>query len=923
MGRSKTWAGACLGAVLLGGCGSEPVSRTDAVVLGSDEAALAGGVGSGPEFMTMLFVRRSGAVAACHAVKIAPHWALSAAHCFEDADPMDAPTTQVALFGQVAAPSAVRFHPSTFADGATTWTSTRPAGSHDDAFDVALIHMEASPVAPSIRLWHPVDPAAADAALVNIFVGGSKDVAPLPDGSFSGAPVVGQEAVLDVTANGLMQLSRSPSQLEPSDSGGPGFVILAPGMPSSVPFASNCSPTPGGMGEEVLVGINQSIIKVDDVPVADQLVSVYHTDVLDWIAQTTISDGDGDHVCDEVDNCPTVPNTGQENCNFEAESVDDWGHGILMGDACDPAPCPSPALPSTEFQPWGLPLPVGGSNAPGGIDPTFPGSVTTIHLATRGREIRDQVQVTPILADGSFASGEATIRYCDCRDPVTQKPLAQGAVACEAPPFNCFLDPRQVYWSEVPGPSASRKDALTAWHLISTGSPAVVGEKIALAYPGPKASRTWNYQDDYTAWQASGWVAPATFDPLYPPGTDLGGALWVHDDSSKGGEEHGAFCGVGPTQLAICSIADAYVHGVSPDAKVTRYTAISVLTLVGLGDEPWALCPPYCPDPDPFGPAVPEPFVTVFGGVRAVLWDGGDTGLDVSDRFTLELLQALSSPRAVVVPASNDGAFGAEPHAPRALVLRALEGGGAVAQSVVWGSEGSFGVQSTNVLPLAVAEGLVPYLDRNRLGVDVATSYDPRTKSAYLVHAGDGGTDGGVWSRRGETWTFHAIPGLPSTTTALAAVYSPQDGLLWVMNVDGASADARLRRIRLDTGGIVSEQPLPPMAEYSRLHLALLDDDTILVSGSRSNDPAGLGSFALAIVGSGQGTSAQAITLQGALFGDGTLLARPKVARGVVTLAVEGQGEGDSRTVLSLAFRLEDVTSSWTALEEALAGANP
>jgi hypothetical protein len=39
----------------------------------------------------------------------------------------------------------------------------------------------------------------------------------------------------------------------------------------------------------------------------------------------TCPDQDGDGVCDAVDNCPTVPNPGQYDCD-----------GNSMGDACDP-----------------------------------------------------------------------------------------------------------------------------------------------------------------------------------------------------------------------------------------------------------------------------------------------------------------------------------------------------------------------------------------------------------------------------------------------------------------------------------------------------------------------------------------------------------------------------------------------------------
>lgn len=54
-----------------------------------------------------------------------------------------------------------------------------------------------------------------------------------------------------------------------------------------------------------------------------------------WCAALSV-DSDGDGVADWADNCPTVANADQDNC----QGLNDWLiHGQIMGDACDPSPC--------------------------------------------------------------------------------------------------------------------------------------------------------------------------------------------------------------------------------------------------------------------------------------------------------------------------------------------------------------------------------------------------------------------------------------------------------------------------------------------------------------------------------------------------------------------------------------------------------
>lgn len=64
------------------------------------------------------------------------------------------------------------------------------------------------------------------------------------------------------------------------------------------------------------------------------------------------ADQDGDGVCDAVcpgeksDNCPQVPNPGQQNCNADAEAA---ASKPAVGDACDPVPCPRAKVASSTM----------------------------------------------------------------------------------------------------------------------------------------------------------------------------------------------------------------------------------------------------------------------------------------------------------------------------------------------------------------------------------------------------------------------------------------------------------------------------------------------------------------------------------------------------------------------------------------------
>ncbi|MDQ3341568.1 MAG: trypsin-like serine protease [Myxococcota bacterium] len=762
-----------------------------------------------------LTVTGPGHLEGCHFVLVAPRWALTSAHCFLGIQPFSA-TLEVA--GIAVATSEVHFHPNTF-NGETEWTTQ--VWSPEPAYDLALVHLPSSTGLTSAKLWRPAYPMTALAANQLITVTGS-------NGEFleTEEDAIGTVAFLhlaDYTNGWVIEADNAPSGLLGGDSGGGAFVT-ATAVPT--PFESPCARAPAANGQEALIGINKTGGSLADI------VPVYFPSVSSWINSFTDADLDNDHACDSVDNCE-ISNPDQANCNVTAEKAPAWG-GEELGDACDPTPCAVPSLDETDF-----------IAATSGFPKPGDGELITTHY---GRSIRDKLELTPILADGSSTSSSARVRFCICAD-ATGAPLPLAT--CKQAPYYCTLDPDQLNNTETGGgapPSATQ----TYWHRITLNTG--YNASVALAYPGATVSRTWNYQWDYQNWLAAGWASALPIDPKYGVGTDLGGWMWTHDPTSNGFAAHGG----------DANPADVFAP-VAPDPRSTKTTKKKIPRY-----KPapwWTYCAP-CGDEwrMPGEEVINPPLFLTFdaASLAAYGWDQHG-GFDASAYIAEPLRRLLVMPSSLVVGASEPLAVTSSHAVPRQLVIAA--DGTRVLGGVARGSR---------AFELAALSGSGPTARRG-----FAAAWSRTANALFIV----GGTDASgtpladAWTwRPGAGFKRAALDRTYTPTNAEATLYSPNDGRLWI--VDRTRIGRRLIRLDPFTGIVETAGQLPLGADLESVYLVTTGTGDVLLVG-------GIGArhrvVRLAVERFSPGASVVAAAHR---EGTGAPLGQPTVANGKLGLAV-------------------------------------
>lgn len=224
-------------------------------------------------------------------------------------------------------------------------------------------------------------------------------------------------------------------------------------------------------------------------------------------------DPDGDGVCTiecngPGDNCPNVPNKFQENCNRDAEIAQD---AKLLGDACDPVPCPL-------FKPI-----MNTSIVPGTI------------LNGKGHSVSElqHLRFTPL---GSFRRDATAPTEVPAVVPETHY---RFCIHNDLELVNCFAEDaaREDVYLNV---AASRieEDKESLWHRVKMSFTAVGapdGQRTDVT--GSLYNRHWQWAQDFLYWSSTAWgntwvpSGDKGFDKLPYP---LAGRFWAHGQTKIG-----------------------------------------------------------------------------------------------------------------------------------------------------------------------------------------------------------------------------------------------------------------------------------------------------------------------------------------------------------------------------------------------------
>ncbi len=260
------------------------------------------------------------------------------------------------------------------------------------------------------------------------------------------------------------------------------------------------------------------------------------------------ADGPGRPPTAAVDNCPRIANPGQENCNGLSEVQRGKLTGttpIILGDVCDPVPCPKVVDGFKDSQARGS-----------SYDPDWGGVIA-------GRTTMTTIMPRPIPSHVKDARGAAV--------PANNGLLTTHARFCQN--MEGFGDScvriernfRDDAMDDFPTLAAEYYDPQMPWHRVThaplhQSTPVTRGE--AWQWPYSPATMNgnallppvpWEFRADASFWDATAMLPPvAAGKPCLSPGTVgqgtcLDGFMWYHAETASGR----TLASVGPTYVGL------------------------------------------------------------------------------------------------------------------------------------------------------------------------------------------------------------------------------------------------------------------------------------------------------------------------------------------------------------------------------------
>ncbi|MBX3128058.1 MAG: hypothetical protein KF718_15145 [Polyangiaceae bacterium] len=565
----------------------------------------------------------------------------------------------------------------------------------------------------------------------------------------------------------------------PGDSGGPlllgkGFVHGHMEEPTPLP------PTSGLPQRRYLVGVQST---GDDVAKSGMAAPTYAAVTSAWLA-AHIGDIDGDGVPDAIDNCVSVPNPDQANCNALAEQE---RHAQVLGDACDPVPCPEVAAPLLDTV------------------PVSEDSGACFGLAN-SRYLRSTLHPKPLASHNPYTGvamadpgKETRYRFCQ-RNPL-------GGVFCD-------LNSGQIndnLFEQSPGNG-------NPWLPMTL--PGLTNSQATYDYPSLPAPQGWDYWADRVTWVTLNWIN----DPgglIKPP--FLAESQWLHTSRLSGVI---GLRGAWSTMLGWHGRPHNGVHS-SPEpvgqsgAFLARHYADYAPDAVegGFFDKCLDVCPSPCGNPiDPtfvlrwcpgcelrpdrwWYPSNPHDLLLV--KAQSGLWGAvapDQRVLYLDDFIGPELHARWNDPALQYLPAAEPFATGGSTDA-QGVFLRADAAG---IDSRLVARDGRFQLDTRAGGPFlpSAADELAPAAIPPRAGH--ASVYSRRLGAVIVVGGAARRGRGNALVQTGELW-IHPLDRpafrleIPEYRPAVvrAATVSAADGALWVLDSPAAGAPVR-RLVRID-----------------------------------------------------------------------------------------------------------------------------